>query len=99
MNRRNSWQHLTREEIDAMLKEYETARPTLMDVIFDTGNRLYEKNNRRYCVDGTHSDGTMQADGESPPFMIFDIEAQKHLPAVFADRAGAESVLALFSRQ
>lgn len=51
----------------------------------------------RYCVDGEAEDGTLQGDGQGAPFRIFDIEAQDHLPGVYADRATPEQAAAILN--
>lgn len=52
------------------------------------------------CVDGTAEDGTYQGDGESAPFVVFDIEAQCNLPGEYDTREAANlALLAEISRR
>ena len=51
----------------------------------------------RYCVDGCEfgdPQSSYAGDGQFPPFVIFDIEAQQNLPGHYATRAQAEAALA-----
>lgn len=56
--------------------------------------RLATEREARYCVDGTTDDDTFQADGQLPPFVIFDIKEQRNLPGEYPTREGAEKALA-----
>lgn len=50
-----------------------------------------------YCVDGRESDdpdAPYAGDGQFPPFVIFDIQAQDNLPGTYATREAAEAALA-----
>ncbi len=52
----------------------------------------------RYCVDGLEygdPDSPYHGDGQFPPFVIFDIQAQANLPGEYATRAEAEAALAM----
>jgi hypothetical protein len=50
----------------------------------------------KFCVDGhefADSDSAFAGDGQFPPFVIFDIDAQENLPGYYATREQAEQAL------
>lgn len=58
----------------------------------------YPQVEQRYCVDGAvypndENGPLFQGDGQYPPFVIFDIQAQKNLPDHYQTREAAEEAL------
>ena len=46
---------------------------------------------RNLVVDGVAEDDTYQGDGKNPPFVIFDVDAQRNLPGEYPTRERAEA--------
>lgn len=100
--RRQIWESLTDAEIIGVMENATNTqfnnlspadRDLMRSVVLKTQLALYRKNTSPYAVDGLHTDGTMQGDGESPPFQIFDIHKQAYVPGQYKTREDAETVM------
>lgn len=50
----------------------------------------------RFVIDGESEDGTLQGDGDSSPFFVFDIQNQNYVSGPFETKRQAEDILAVW---
>jgi hypothetical protein len=78
-----------------MLSDEAALRVALLSMSFEREDRKATQmsKKRNLCVDGHEFDNpesNWAGDGEFPPFVVFDIDAQENLPPYYATRSQAQ---------